>query len=113
MTKCKLHIKPLSVNQAWQGKRYKTNAYKKYERDCLLMLPKLILPKAPYQINIEVAFSTISADIDNVLKPMLDILQKKYNFDDKHVYRLVVEKKVVKKGNEYIAFEISGYEALH
>jgi hypothetical protein len=25
----------------------------------------------------------------------------------------VVEKKVVKKGNEYIVIEISGYEALH
>jgi hypothetical protein len=44
---------------------------------------------------------------------MIDILQKKYNFDDKHVYRLVVEKKVVKKGNEHIVIEIIGYEAIH
>jgi Holliday junction resolvase RusA-like endonuclease len=111
--KHKLNIKPLSVNQAWQGKRFKTPLYKKYEQDCLFMLPNLKLGLPPYQINIEVAYSTIAADLDNCIKPMIDILQKKYNFDDKHVYRLVAEKKVVKKGNEYIVIEISGYESLH
>jgi Holliday junction resolvase RusA-like endonuclease len=111
--KHKLNIKPLSVNQAWQGRRFKTNAYKKYEIDCLLLLPKVKLGLPPYQINIEIGYSNVASDIDNALKPILDILQKKYNFDDKHVYKLVVEKKIVSKGNEYILIEISEYETLH
>ena len=37
----RLDIKPLSVNRCWKGKRFKTKEYKRYERDCLLILPKL------------------------------------------------------------------------
>jgi hypothetical protein len=42
------------------------------------MLPNLKLGLPPYQINIEVAYSTIAADLDNCIKPMIDILQKNY-----------------------------------
>jgi hypothetical protein len=28
------HIKPLSVNKAWQGKRFKSPEYKSYENKC-------------------------------------------------------------------------------
>ena len=109
----RLNIKPLSVNEAWQGRRFKTNDYKVYEQACLYMLPKVKLPAAPYQIEIEVGFSTIAADLDNVIKPIIDILQKKYLFNDKHVYRLIAEKKIVIKGKEYLDIKISTYEVLH
>ena len=35
-----LNVKPLSVNQCWQGRRYKTKAYKQYEKALLQILPK-------------------------------------------------------------------------
>jgi len=73
----KINIKPLSVNECWQGKRFKTKEYKQYEKDLLLMLPKIGICKAPFKITIEFAFSSTLADIDNPLKPFLDILQKK------------------------------------
>ena len=46
MNGCALMIKPLSVNEAWQGKRFKTNSYKSYEKDVMRLLPaNLEIPK--------------------------------------------------------------------
>lgn len=106
----KIKIKPLSVNECFQGKRFKTLEYKKYERDLLLMLPKKKINFDKFSIEIEFGFSTILADIDNPLKPFIDILQKKYTINDRDVYLLSVCKKVVPKGSEYIKFKISEYE---
>jgi len=102
----KLNIKPLSVNQAWQGKRFKTPKYLTYETDLLKILPKLNIIDPPYRLNILVGFSSKSSDLDNVLKPFLDILQKKYNINDKDFKILHVEKQIVSKKNDFISFEI-------
>jgi hypothetical protein len=37
----------------------------------------------------------------------MDVLAKKYGFNDNRIYRGVIEKEVVKKGDEYIRFKIS------
>jgi len=105
----KINIKPLSVNECWQGKRFKTKEYKQYEKDVLLMLPKIGICDAPYKITIEFAFSSTLADIDNPLKPFLDILQKKYNINDRDVYELNVIKTITNKGSEFIKFNIESY----
>ena len=101
-----LNIKPLSVNSAWQGKRFKTPAYKKYEKLVLMMLPKQTIPKAPYILNLEFYFSNSTSDIDNPIKLISDIIQKKYSINDRDIYELHVKKFVVKKGLEKIKFEI-------
>jgi Holliday junction resolvase RusA-like endonuclease len=106
----KINTKPLSVNQCWEGKRFKTLEYKKYERDLLLMLPKKTFKFDKFSIEIEFGFSSPLADIDNPLKPFLDILQKKYDINDRYIFTLKVSKKIVAKENEYIKFKISEYE---
>jgi Holliday junction resolvase RusA-like endonuclease len=106
----KVDIKPLSVNQVWQGKRFKTPAYSKYEKQVLLMLPKIKIPESPFKLLIELGFSSPLADIDNPLKPILDILQKKYSINDKDIFELNVKKEIVKKGMEYFKFKINHYE---
>lgn len=100
-------IKPLSVNQCWQGKRFKTPKYKQYEKALLLMLPKIKLPLPPYKVYYEFGFSNSLSDWDNPIKPFQDVLQKKYNFDDRHIFEATVKKTKVKKGEEYIKFEIN------
>jgi len=100
-----LKIKPLSVNEAWQGKRFKTEKYKKYEIDLLYLLPKLNIPEPPYRLEIEFGMSKLS-DIDNPLKPFLDVLQKKYLINDRDVLELTVKKTLVKKELEFIDFKI-------
>jgi len=46
------------------------------------------------------------ADVDNILKPFIDCLQLKYNFNDKMIYKLIVEKDNVPKGSEFIKFSL-------
>lgn len=103
-----IRIKALSVNQAWAGKRFKTEAYKDYEAALLLMLPRVSIPKGKLSLSVTVAFSNSNSDCDNILKPLIDILQKKYGFNDNRIYRIELDKLICKKGAEYITFKFKG-----
>lgn len=104
---CRINCKPLSVNRCWQGRRFKTIEYKRYEQLLLSTLPKYQLPKKPFSVSLIFGLSSINNDIDNSVKPFLDILQKKYGFNDRDVFELYVKKEVVNKGCEFIEFEIN------
>ena len=107
MISFKLNEKPLSVNEAWQGKRFKTPVYKRYEKAILLLMPKAkIDPEQILRIEFFFGFSNKASDLDNPVKLLLDIAQKKYGFNDKNVYELNVRKCVVKKGEEFIQMGI-------
>ena len=101
-----IKIKTLSINEAFQGRRFKTPKYKSYEQELLLTLPKINLPKPPFEIHFEFGFSNVMSDWDNPVKPLQDILQKKYGFNDKDIHRAVVDKVMVKKGEEYFKVKI-------
>ena len=105
----KIDIKPLSVNAAWQGKRYKTKEYQSYERAVMFMLPKLKLPEPPFILTLEFGFSSQLADLSNPIKLFEDILQKKYGFNDKEIFKIVATKVHTKKGNEFINFKIDNF----
>lgn len=105
-----LNIKPLSVNEAWQGRRFKTDAYKSYETNLLFILPKSnreFKKEDMLRIEFVFGFSNVASDLDNPVKPTMDILSKKYGFNDRNVWELVVNKKVVVKGKEFINVTIS------
>ncbi len=104
----RIAIKPLSVNQAWQGKRYKTPAYENYEKMAYL-LPKLEIPFGKLKLRILWGLSSKNADIDNPCKPFIDLLQKKYGFNDKLIYKLELEKVAVAKGSEFVDFELEKF----
>lgn len=108
----KIDIKSLSVNDAWAGRRFKTPAYKQYIKDLGNLLPPLKLPEPPYEIYLEWGFSSKGSDVGNPEKPTVDIIAKKYNFNDNLIYREVIEKRIVPKGQEYIKFEITHYKHL-
>lgn len=56
---------------------------------------------------VEAGLSNRGADLDNVLKPLLDTYQGIFEeFNDNKVYRIKVTKKIVKKGEEYISVHI-------
>ena len=103
--------KPLSVNECWQGQRRKTEGYRKYEHDCLFLLPRLTLPAPPYCIELVFGVSNMAADFDNPVKPFVDILQKKYGFNDKHIMQATIKKHLTPKGKEFIGFEITQFNA--
>ena len=104
----RVNIKPLSVNGAWRGRRFKTLEYKAYEKEVMLKLPKNIdIPEGEIHLTLIIGYSNKASDIDNAAKPFIDILQKKYGFNDSRIYKLVMVKNIVKKGEEYIDFELS------
>jgi len=109
----RINIKPLSVNRAWQGKRYKTPSYKSFEKNAFMLLPipsKVDIPDRDLKVYYEFGFSSKLADYDNPIKPFQDILQRRYGFNDSRIVEAHIKKVVVKKGEEYIEWRI---EALN
>ena len=106
MSEIRMNVKPLSVNKAWQGMRYKTAEYRAYEKMLLYTLPKISIPKPPFKIYFEFGMSNILSDWDNPVKPLQDILQKKYQFNDKDIHEAEVKKVKVAKGQEYFIVQI-------
>jgi len=107
MISFKLNEKPLSINEAWQGKRFKTPAYKRYEDAMLLLMPKAkVDPEQMLRVEFFFGFSNKASDLDNPVKLLMDIAQKKYGFNDKMVFELNVRKCIVKKGEEFIQMGI-------
>lgn len=107
----RVDMKPLSVNEAWQGKRYKSDKYNAYEMEMLLRLPPGKLPNPPYRVYYEFGFSNKLCDFDNPCKPLGDILQKKYGFNDNEIYEAHIRKVIVRKGQEYVQVRIEHMDA--
>lgn len=90
-------LKPLSVNEAWKGRSFKTNTYKDFENDLLWLLPKNI---KPIEGRVEVRFrfhmkNHKLADWDNPIKPLQDVLVKSGIIsDDRNIYVGMAQKVV-------------------
>ena len=107
-----IKIKALTVNKAhrtYNGRILKSREYHAYEQELFYLLPKLEVPDCKLILNVRFGLSSKLSDLDNLAKPFIDILQKKYNFNDRMIYKLTLVKEDVKKGDEYIDFEISSY----
>jgi hypothetical protein len=93
-----LHLKPLSVNTAWQGKRFKTKAYKRYETDCTLLLPRVCGVKDTdncfYEVDYKFYLKIFGLTyVDNLIKPLQDILVKNgFISDDHKILKIIAEK---------------------
>ena len=107
----KLKIKPLSVNEAYQGRRFRTPKHDIFKTAIKYLLPDhLKIPEPPFTLELEFGFSSKASDLDNVLKLTIDSLQDKYCFNDKLIRRLIVNSEYVEKGKEYISFKIEHLE---
>lgn len=100
-------MKPLSVNKCYTGQRWKTDAYRSYEKEMLARLPAMKLPPPPFFIAFEFGMSNSRGDLDNPTKICQDILAKKYGFNDSSVMELHIRKVIVPKGEEYISFSLN------
>lgn len=109
----KVIINPLSVNQAWQGRRFKTKEYKAYREHLHLILPKVEVPDGDIWLFVEFGVSNMGFDTDNGIKPFLDALQDKYGFNDRRVTAITAKKTKVKKGDEFVKFELRDITAFN
>lgn len=105
----RLNIKPLSVNEAYRGRRYSTSEHTTFKRLVGYSLKPLDIPKGKLEVYFEFGFSSAGSDVDNAVKSILDCLQKKYGFNDNRVYKIISEKVIVPKNKEYIKFKIKSY----
>jgi Holliday junction resolvase RusA-like endonuclease len=107
MIQFKINEKPLSVNGAFLGRKIKSAAYREHEKTMLLRMPAGKIDSTDMlRIEFFFGFSSKAADIDNPCKPLIDLAQKKYGFNDKMVFELNVRKCIVKKGEEFIQMGI-------
>jgi len=104
-----IKIKPLSVNEAWAGRRFKSEKYKKFQFELINKIQKLQLPKGDILAFYEFGFSNKASDWDNPIKPIQDILQRKLKFNDSRIYLGLGHKVIVKKGEEYIKYSFTEY----
>lgn len=101
-----IRVKPLSINDAYQGRRFSTPELKDYKEFLSYKLPKLQVPEGKLFVHYEFGVSSKGSDGDNLIKCLQDALSEKYGFNDNKIYRWEVEKKDVKKGQEYVSFQI-------
>jgi len=105
----KIDIKPLTANRAWRGRKYKTPEYEQYQKEVFYLLPNIEVPEGKLEVHYIFGLSSKNADYDNCIKQFQDILSETYRFNDKQIYKATIEKRDVKKGEEFIAFRILEY----
>ena len=106
MLEFEVKIKPLTVNQAWQGRRFSTPAKKQYEKKMELLLPRCSMAEGYYEIHYDFYIKNYAlTDLDNMVKVSQDCLvKKKIISDDRKIIKMVVRK--FKDANERIVFRI-------
>jgi len=113
MLNFQIKAKPLTVNKVWQGRRFKTKAYKDYEKEMFYLLKDIRNNqsikdiKGHVEITLEFFLKYAStSDVDNFVKPLLDILVKDGIIeDDKNIMHLDLYK--YKSDTDYMNITIN------
>lgn len=102
----------MSINTAWQGRRYKTKKYKKYEEDVGRTVP------TGEPVDGEVAVLAVHyltyykrTDVGNLEKPLTDIIDKLgYLKDDKYIkWNSQIKMKAESKSEQHVDVFITPY----
>ena len=90
MKQIEIAISPLRISKAYQGRRFKTPEYKKWQQDFKLLVGKQTPLKGQLSLIAEFYIKNDKmSDIDNFFKSLLDTL-KDTNIieDDRYIYEL-------------------------
>ena len=111
MIDVKIDAKPLTVNRAWKGRRYKTPAYKTYERELFYLLKQHKLKKVEGWVEVKYILYLKHyriSDLGNFEKPLSDILVKAGLIDDdRFIWKMTLEK--FKSDKDYIRIIIKKF----
>jgi len=102
-------IKPISTNQLFQGRRFKTKEYNAFLQAALYFAPKVRMIKGTVSVKLDFFIKNVArSDVDNLLKGTLDLIVKAgYIEDDRYIYHLKARKfKVEEEANERIELRI-------
>lgn len=104
-----IRVKPLSINDAWQGRRFKTPKYKRFAEEVGIRLLKHKKPKlgdSKLCIHYRFHISNMRSDVDNFIKAFQDVLFTWLGIDDSRIVRLTAEKIKCAKHKEKIEWTI-------
>lgn len=107
-----IYVAPLSVNQAYTGRRFNTHK-KKYFTAMVkkeLEYCKLVDCVAPYEVHY-IFYIDKRQDIDWCIKVAQDIICDYFGINDNQIYKLIVEKRISKE--HYFEFDINSYNFTH
>jgi len=101
-------IHALSVNKAFQGRRFKTNLYKCYEQETLILLPKKEMVTGWVEVWYTFGMTAKTfgiSDTGNMEKLLSDIIVRKgYIEDDRKILKMHLEK--VQSAVHYVIIKI-------
>ena len=108
-----LPVRPVSTNSMYESagsRRWKSDIYMKLERDVRKALRSrsitLNLPEIG-GLEFKAVFGvSFQFDLDNALKPFIDILEDFYKFNDNRISHIDVRKVSTKRGQEFIEFDL-------
>lgn len=90
MKQLEVQLKPLTVSKAWQGRRFKTQAYKDWQRDFCLLVGKQTPITGNVALTLELYLKNDKmSDIDNTLKVIQDsMILANLIQDDRFIYEI-------------------------
>ena len=102
-----LPVKAISINECFQGRRFKTKKYDAFIQEMLYTMPKKKTITGLVRMEILLYLKSIlRSDIDNFVKPILDCIVKKgWIVDDRYIQYLKVSKVKSKEEGVYIFIE--------
>lgn len=102
-------VQALSLNQAYSGKKYKSDKFNEFEQAVTAYLYSIKLPRVrkgdPIYLYFEFGLPT-RQDVSNSIKIFEDLLFKFIGSDDRYVMAIHSKKITVKKDDCYIKFDI-------
>ena len=102
-----LPIKPLSVNKAYQGRRFKTKEHNQYCKDVAILLPKGRKISGFVKITYDFFLTNWKrTDGDNLVKPLTDVIVSCGLIDDdRFIMEYVIRKHSAKEDRIDICIE--------
>lgn len=102
----------MSVNTAWKGQRFKSKAYKQFEKDFVKIVPvnKESISKGEIEVHYKFYVKNYAlTDVDNLIKQTQDLLVKRgYISDDRKIVLISAMK--IKSLEEKIEVDIFSLE---
>lgn len=98
-----LKVKPLSINAAYSGRRFKTEGYRDFSDEVLYLLPRRF-EKICGELSMKYIFHVKNyekSDVDNMVKTIQDLLvQSEIIADDKHIKEIYCRKEKVEDSKD-------------
>lgn len=104
-----IEVKPLSINRAWRGRRFKTPEYTQFEKDCSWYLRNKKMIKGEVEIDYKFLLKNYKmTDVDNCIKTVTDqIVKAGIIEDDRKIVKLMAQK--FETDEDMIVIEIKPY----